>query len=223
MKIITYLPRCLSALFLLVSVGASSAEKNIYLGNFSQGTIDNWVIKEFSGKTQYSIVKDSDDKTKSILKAVSNNSASGLFVEKRIDLNKTPYLHWSWKTDKLYKGLNEGSKQGDDFVARIYIVVDGGAFFWKTQALNYVWSSSFRQGQVWPNPFTSNATMFAIESGEKNLGKWLSYSRNVQQDLKKLIGKEVRYIDAIAVMTDSDNAGQKATTYYGDIYFSQTQ
>ncbi|WP_372880443.1 DUF3047 domain-containing protein [Psychromonas sp.] len=221
MKITRYLPP-LSALFLLFSVGAHSADKNLYLGNFSQGNLDNWEEKEFSGQTRYSIVKDSEDTTKSVLKAESNNSASGLFVEKKIDLSKTPYLHWSWKTDKLYKDLNEGKKQGDDFVARIYIVVDGGVFFWKTEALNYVWSSSFREGQVWANPFTANATMFAIESGEKNLGKWLHYSRNVRQDLKRLIGKEERYIDAVAVMTDSDNAGQQATTYYGDIYFSQT-
>jgi len=219
MKIKEYFTAC-CALLLIFSVATHAEEKNIYLGDFSKGKLDNWVNKAFSGKTQYSIVNDSEDKTKSVLKAVSDNAASGLFVKKKIDLNKTPYLHWSWKTDKLYTNLNESEKQGDDFVARIYIVVDGGIFFWKTQALNYVWSSSFQQGHSWPNPFTTNATMFAVESGEKKLGKWLYYSRNVQQDLKKLIGKEVRYIDAVAVMTDSDNAGQQATTYYGDIYFS---
>jgi len=31
----------------------------------------------------------------------------------------------------------------------------------------------------------------------------------------------VRYIDVIAIMTDTDNSGQQAHAYYGDIYFSK--
>ena len=209
-----------AAVMTLSCRAAIAAEQNMYIGRFSQGTFANWKIKEFAGKTEYSIVNDTASAKNWVLKAKSNNSASGLFVEKRIDLQKTPYLHWSWKTDKLYSNLDESKKQGDDYVARIYIIIDGGLFFWRTRALNYVWSSSFKQGQTWANPFTANATMFAIESGEKNLGQWLDYSRDLRKDLKKLIGKKVRYIDGIAVMTDSDNAGQQATTYYGDIYFS---
>lgn len=213
----------LTALFLNFSYSANAEDDhNLTIGRFSQGKLDNWEIKEFSGKTEYQIVNDNGERKSRVLKAKSKGSASGLFIEKRIDLEKTPYLHWSWKTEKLYSNLDESKKQGDDFVARIYIVLDGGLFFWKTRALNYVWSSSFRKGQAWPNPFTANATMFAVESGDKNLGKWLHYSRNVGEDLKKLMNKEVRYIDGLALMTDSDNAGQQATTYYGDIYFSPT-
>ncbi|MCG6201864.1 DUF3047 domain-containing protein [Psychromonas antarctica] len=193
---------------------------NLYIGRFSQGIIDNWKVKEFAGKTEYQIVADATADNLLVLKATSDHAASGLFAEQRIDLQKTPYLHWSWKTDKLYSDLDESKKQGDDYVARMYIIIDGGVFFWQTRALNYVWSSSFKQGQTWPNPFTANATMFAIESGEKNLGQWLHYSRDLREDLKTLIDKNVRYIDGVAVMTDSDNAGLQATTYYGDIYFS---
>jgi len=213
-----------TALFLSLSYHANAADnQNLYLGNFSEGRLDNWEVKKFAGQTNYDIVYDNEDSKKRVLKASTHGGASGLFMEKRIDLEKTPYLHWSWRTEKLYSNLDESKKQGDDFVARIYIILDGGLFIWKTRALNYVWSSSFRKGQAWKNPFTANATMFAVEAGEKNLGKWLDYSRNVREDLKKLIGKEVRYIDGIALMTDSDNAGQQATTYYGDIYFSPTQ
>ncbi|MCW8995677.1 MAG: DUF3047 domain-containing protein [Psychromonas sp.] len=219
---------CKTVLLLTVAVFSLSCHANagtshnLYIGRFSQGIIANWKVKEFAGQTEYKIVNDTALGNRLVLKATSNRSASGLFVEGHIDLQQTPYLHWSWKTDKLYSNLDESKKQGDDYVARLYIVIDGGLFFWQTRALNYVWSSSFKQGQVWANPFTANATMFAIESGNKKLGKWIYYSRNVGQDLKTLVGKTVRYIDGVAVMTDSDNGGQQATTYYGDIYFSQT-
>jgi hypothetical protein len=210
--------------FLLNCSSVFAESEKLYIGLFSQGKLDGWQEKEFDGSTQYKIVDapgvDSDTK---VLMAQSNDTASGLFKEQRIDLQKTPYLNWSWKSDSSYSGLNEKEKKGDDYIARIYVVIDGGMFFWKTKALNYVWSSSTAKNDVWPNPYTGNATMFSVESGKQNLGKWVSYKRNVLEDLKEIVGKEVRYIDAIAVMTDSDSSAQQATTYYGDIYFSAKQ
>lgn len=200
---------------------SSSAFLNqkLIIGEFSKANLTGWQEKEFNGNTDYKIVNDVNGMN--VLMAESHNSASGLFKKQRIDLQKTPYLNWSWKTDKLYSGLNERVKSGDDFVARIYIVIDGGMFVWKTKALNYVWSSSATVNTYWPNPYIDNATMLTVESGEEHLGEWLTYKRHVGDDLKTTLGKNIRYIDAIAVMTDSDSSGQKSLTYYGDIYFSE--
>jgi len=192
---------------------------NLTLGEFSKGSLSGWEEEEFEGKTQYSFVFDKQTK-KQVLKAESNQGASGLFREVRIDLNKTPYLNWSWKTSSHFPNINENKKSGDDFVARIYVVVDGGFFFWKTIALNYVWSSTHQKDEKWDNPFTSNATMYAVESGHSNLGQWQYYKRNIRNDLESIVGKDTQYIDAIAIMTDTDNAGLSAITYFGDISFS---
>jgi len=62
--------------------------------------------------------------------------------------------------------------------------------------------------------------MIAIESGSDYLGKWLTYKRNIKEDYKNLFGDDVRYVDAVAIMTDTDNAHGKAKAYYGEIYFS---
>jgi hypothetical protein len=210
------------ALFILLLVSAAPAlagAESIPIAQFSAGTLHGWEEKAFEGKTQYSLVRD-DDLAKTVLKAESHSGASGLFREQKIDLNKTPYLNWSWKTSSHFANINENEKSGDDFVARIYVVVDGGYFFWKTIALNYVWSSSHQTGEKWDNPFTSNATMYAVDSGIKNLGKWQHFKRNVKEDLKTIAGKDTQYIDAIAIMTDTDNSKQSATTYFGDIFFT---
>ena len=190
----------------------------LQIGLFSQGNIEGWENRSFAGDTAYSLV--TAPGRGEVLKASSDAAASGLFRKMRIDLEKTPWINWSWKTEQLFSGLNEAEKAGDDFVARLYIVIDGGLFFWNTRALNYVWSSSQTTGSLWPNPFTSNATMFAIESGNAGIGQWQHYSRNVREDLRQFTGKNIRYIDAVAIMTDSDNSGQQATTYYGDISFT---
>ncbi|MDZ4154108.1 DUF3047 domain-containing protein, partial [Methylicorpusculum sp.] len=38
---------------------------------------------------------------------------------------------------------------------------------------------------------------------------------------KHEFGEDIRYIDAVAIMSDSDDSQGKVTAYYGDIYFSK--
>lgn len=152
--------------------------------------------------------------------ASSEAAASGLVKKQRVDLNKTPFLNWSWRVENTLSPINEKSKKGDDYPARLYIIVSGGLFFWKTKALNYVWASEQKTGSVWPNAYTSNAQMLAVESGGDRAGKWVHEKRNVKADLKKLFGEDIQYIDALALMSDTDNSKKTAISYYGDIFFS---
>ena len=207
----------LNLILLLIYPMTSIADVNM-IGEFSKEKLKNWENHRFEGQTSYTLVQ---DENATVLKAESKGSASGLVNKTRIDLNDTPFLNWRWKVDKSLYRLAETMKDGDDFSARIYIIVDGGAFFWKTLALNYVWSSSQKIDSLWDNPFTSNAKMIAIQTGNKKSKQWQSEKRNVRKDLQKAYGKDIRFIDAIAIMTDTDNSGQKATAYYGDIYFSK--
>lgn len=196
-----------------------SGATTIMIGNFSGSTLSGWKEKQFDGETQYTFVLD-PELQKQVLQAVSHGGASGLFFEKKINLEKTPWLHWSWKPKKLITGINEKDKAGDDYVARIYVVIDGGIFFWRTLALNYVWASSHQQGEQWDNPYTSNTQMLAVESGNQNFGRWQYYKRNIREDVLQFLAKDVKYIDAIAIMTDTDSSGLEAENLYGDIYFT---
>ena len=203
-------------LSLLLLSSESSAEV-IEVANFQAGDLAGWEEKEFKGKTDYKIQNLDGLK---VLTAKSSSSASGMFREITVDLEKTPYLNWSWKVDNVFENINERTKVGDDYPARVYVIVSGGAFFWRTKALNYVWSSNQEVGSSWPNAFTSNAVMTAVQSGPQKVGKWVRQKRNVREDFKGFFGKDVKEIDAVAIMTDTDNAGGKATAYYGNIYFS---
>jgi hypothetical protein len=138
-----------------------------------------------------------------------------------VDLNQTPFLNWSWRVKNVFTGNVERSKAGDDYPARIYVVVSGGLFFWKSKAINYVWSSNQPVGSEWPNAYTGNAIMIAVRAGDKQLGQWVSERRNVREDLKRVFGDDLPHIDVVAVMVDGDNTGQAATSYFGDIFFSK--
>lgn len=225
--------RCNVFLVLWLLVPASLAatpetpaiEKRV--ANFSEGDLSGWEEKSFKGNSRYTFVDASNidaenpaGKPGQVLQASTQSQASGLFKEVDIDLNKTPYLHWSWRVNTLFIDNAEHSKAGDDYPARIYVVVSGGVFFWKTKAINYVWSSQQPAGSEWPNAFTASAKMIAVQGGSENVGRWVSQRVNVREDLQRLFGDDLSQIDAVAVMVDGDNTGQSATSYFGDIFFS---
>lgn len=202
-------------------------ETSITLPTFNQQGISQWEQKIFSGKTHYQVVQqDGQD----ILQAISQGSASGLFLEQRIDLAKTPFINWRWKIQNRLTGLQENTKQGDDYAARIYLVVKKGLFGLNSLAMNYVWSSNYKKGSLWNNAYAGDSVkMLALRDTKAKLDTWYDEKRNVYQDLINLFGdkgsqeanlKAYQYIDIIALMTDTDDSDNQAESFYGNISFS---
>lgn len=187
---------------------------------YSPETIMQWESKSFVGNTQYRVHLD-QALNQSVIRAESRNAASGLFHEERIDLNKTPWLSWSWKVETFPTLTDEQVKSGDDYAARIYIVIKDGWTLLGTKAINYVWSQQSPAETAWPNPFAGNrAMMLAVHSGTEDKG-WVMEKRNLREDLKQVFGKEFRYIDAIAIMTDTDNSQSSAVSYYSGLQLTE--
>lgn len=181
---------------------------------YSIHDVAGWERERFKGETTYEI--DSDG-----LKARCDNSASGLFLRKTIDLRATPIVEWSWRVERVYDGaVDEKTKGGDDFPARLYVVKDGGVAVWRTRAINYVWASAMPVGADWPNPFASQAHMVALRSGPAGApGEWVTERRNIRDDFKRFHGRDIETIDAVAIMSDCDNRGGTAEAWYGPVRF----
>ncbi len=189
----------------------------VSISNFNQN-LKGWEQKSFAGNTDYQISEENGQK---VLLADSTASASGIGKKIKVDLNKTPYINWSWRVDNTLDGLDETTKAGDDYVARLYVVKSGGPLIWKTKALNYVWSSNQDKEDVWNNAFQpKNAIMLAVRGSEDKPGQWVTEKRNVLEDFKKTFGKDIDQIDAVAIMTDTDNSQREASAAYGEIYFT---
>lgn len=177
--------------------------------------LPGWKEKEFAGRTVYTPLPQ-----EKLLLAESGGTASGLFFEQSVDVRATPWLNWSWRVENVLSGVNEREKTGDDYPARIYVVAKGGLAFWKTRALSYVWASVLPEGSMWPNAFTANARMIAVRGGKEGVGKMLSEKRNIREDWMRAFGEDIETIDAVAIMTDTDNSGQQARAWYGQPFFS---
>jgi len=51
-------------------------------------------------------------------------------------------------------------------------------------------------------------------------GELVRERRNVREDWRRAFGQDIEAIDAVAIMTDTDNSGQKARAWYGQPWFS---
>jgi hypothetical protein len=211
-----------SAVLIVFTAGAARAQSSngdILVGPFSQGSLSGWRSRSFKGETKYEFVKDSELGS-TALAATTDGAASGLYRKIKIDLTKTPFLNWSWKVTNIFPKIDETVKSGDDFPARIYVVIERGLLGARSLALNYVWASQHRVGSEWPSPYTGQVLLIATDSGPQGLGSWVRHSRNLREDLRKSFGEDITEIDAVAIMTDADDHKGRARTYYGDIWFS---
>ena len=182
----------------------------------SPGDDQGWEIEEFEGETRYRVVELDGRR---VLEADSVATASSLYLEREIDLSATPILEWSWRIEKPLAVDDERIKDGDDYAARVYVVAPGDGWFDMPRAVNYVWANRSEVGDAWPNPFTSKVMMVAVDTGDADAGAWRTYRRDVRADFLRLFEMEVDELDGIAVMTDSDNCGQSARAWYGEIAF----
>jgi len=196
-------------LALVVPVAAGSQP----IGSFAETGLAGWTGKKFQGETEYVLVEDGG---RQVLQATSRGAASGLVFETDYQPHDYPLLRWSWKISNTLNRGDSRSKAGDDYAARIYVVFPHW-FFPKTKTLNYIWANRLSKGAMQANAYTSNAVMIAVESGGEHLNEWRTEQRNILDDYRRAFGEDPPAVGAIAVMTDTDNTGESATAWYGDI------
>ena len=154
------------------------------------------------------------------IKAEAEGVGSGLGKEVLIDLNKTPIINITWKIEKDLSGINENSKKGHDFAARVFVVKKTGSTALSNRAVNYVFSSNNEIGKYWRSPYTKKSIDYVLSTTKENLNEWVTVKANVKEHFKLLHDLDVNELNGVAIMTDTDNSKLKAVSYYQNIYFS---
>ena len=231
------------SLVLFAGTLQAGSPSTVQVGAFSRAQAggpypDSWKLLTFhkiDEHTEYSLV---DDEGTVVVKAVSRGSSSGLTREVTIDPKQYPIVEWRWKIENVLQKGDVTTKQGDDYPARLYITfaydeskidfLDQAQYelaralhgkYPPTGAITYIWESRSPIGTMVPNPYTDRAKMIVIESGEAKVGQWVAESRNLYEDYQKAFGDDPPPVSGVAVMTDTDNTGESAVAYYGDIVF----
>jgi len=208
---------------------------------FSQGAPGaalpkGWAPQTFpriANHTRYALARDGDGV---VLRAEADASASGLVFRLAASAADAPILRWRWKAERLPDGADTSKKGADDAPARVYVTfrhdpaklgpVDrllyeaARAIYGEAPphaSLMYVWDAAGPAGRSFANPYTSRVHTIVVEGGRARLGQWLDYERDIVADYRAAFGEEPPPISGVAIMTDADNTGGRASAWYGDV------
>jgi len=198
----------------------SAVAENINIFKFTEQELSELDVRKVRGADNKTVYTVGSNENGNYLKAVADNAASGLGKEIKIDLNKTPFINITWKIEKDLQGINENSKKGHDFAARVFAVKKTGATPLSNRAINYVFSSNSAVGQSWPSPYTKKSIDNVLATTKDNLNEWVTVKANVKEDFKKFHNLDVNELDGLAIMADTDNSKMKSISYFQNIYFS---
>jgi len=193
------------------------AAENVKIFEFTNEEMKTLKVRKVKGKTTYTF---GSNENGNYLKAEAEGKASGLGKEVKINLIKTPFINITWKVEKNLPGIVENSKKGHDYAARVFVVKKTGVTPLSNKAINYVFSSNNSVGDNWPSPFTKKSIDYVLSTTNKHQNEWVTVKANVREHFKNLHNLDVKELNGVAIMTDTDNSKLKAVSYYQNIYFS---
>ncbi len=194
--------------------------KDVIVFEFTDDELSLLEVRKVRGadsKTQYTI---GNNENGNFLKAEAKNSASGLGKKIKINLNETPFLNITWKVEIDLPNIDEKSKKGHDYAARVFVVKKTGATPLSNRAMNYVFSSNNDINTYHPSPFTKKSIDYVLSTTKKNLNEWVTVKVNVKDHFKKFHNLNLDEINGVAIMSDTDNSKLNSLAYYQNIYFS---
>ena len=206
-------------LILIISLSflTSALAEKVIVFEFTEEERKILKVRKVKKETTYTL---GSNENGNFLKAEAEGKASGLGIEKKINLLKTPFINITWKVEKDLFGIDEQSKKGHDYVARVFVIKKTGTTPLSNRAINYVYSSNNEVGKYWRSPFTKRSIDYVLANTKNNLNEWVTVKANVKDHFKKLHMIDVNEIEGVAIMTDTDNSKKLAIAYYQNIYFS---
>ncbi len=190
-------------------------------------------ISERKTPTQYRLV---DDAGTVVLHAHAERAASGLAQPVTGSAEALPYVNWRWKIAAPLAEADPEVAAREDAPARVILEFDGDHAKLPLRdrtvdqvserlsgrplpyaTLMYIHATRLAVGTVVPNPHTRRVQMIVVASGDTAVGAWQAVSRNWRDDFRRAFGEAPGPLLAVGVLTDTDNTGETADAWYGDI------
>ena len=198
-------------------VVTSSKSETLRVFEFTEEEFTQLKKRKVKGETSWTLGSNDNG---NYIKAEAKGVGSGLGKEVLIDLNKTPIINITWKVEKDLTGIIENSKKGHDYAARVFVVKKTGSTALSNRAVNYVFSSNNEVGKYWKSPYTKKSIDYVLSTTKQNFNEWVTVKANVKEHFKLLHDLDVKELNGVAIMTDTDNSKLEAISYYQNIYFS---
>jgi hypothetical protein len=216
-------------LMMLIALSASAGSPLVKLEDWSGVAVGTRGIPPGWEKTQswgnpnfdFTVVQEGPKK---VLHLLSRGDSSTISKEVKVDVKQTPILEWQWKAVALPRRADARRKATDDQALQLYVVFERSPALVRSRIIGYIWDSSAPEGAIVRSEKSGLITYVVVRSGTRDLGKWLSESRNVYEDYKRIYGEEPGELArAVSIAIDSDDTASSAEGYVGEILFRTPQ
>ena len=184
----------------------------------TKGVPPGWKSQNWgSPKYDFEVVADGSNH---VLRMLSDGDSSTINKEIKVDCKDLQVLQWNWKVVTLPKGADARKKATDDQAAQVYVTFPRFPAAVRSRIIGYIWDSTAPAGSTIKSQKTGLVTYIVMRSGEADHNKWLTESRNVCEDYKKIYGEDPdEKMEAVSLGIDSDDTKSKAEAFIGEIVF----
>jgi hypothetical protein len=170
-----------------------------------------------SPKYEFEVVSESSTR---VLHLVSNGDSSTINKDVKIDCKDYPVLQWRWKLVELPKGADARKKATDDQALQLYVTFPRFPNAVRSRVIGYIWDTTAPAGTIVKSQKTGLVTYVVMRSGDADIAKWVTETRNVCEDYKKIYGEDPgEKIELVSIGIDSDDTRSRAESYIGEILF----
>jgi Protein of unknown function (DUF3047) len=197
----------------------ATAVQRLVIGDFASGAGEKgippgWKLKESSGKADISIVQEGSIHA---LRLRSKDSSFSLQKSVAVNPQEYPLLSWKWKVTRLPDGGDFRKHSSDDQAAQLFLG------FSNSNIIVYIWDSSAPKGlteDAWSPPFMTIKAV-VVRSGHHETGKWITETRNVYEDYRKIFGEEPPKIAGLRLQINSQHTESSGESFFADIAFEK--
>ncbi|MFT3957410.1 MAG: DUF3047 domain-containing protein [Piscinibacter sp.] len=230
MKRLSFLLFCVLGLMACTTLEPSSSNVPAPAGPWQA-----WQTFELPGK-RHTDYQTRDEGGRSVVHAQADRSASMFRRQVRIEPAQLSRVQFSWRVANLIADADLSDADVSDSPVRLVFAFDGDhaklsarnrMLFDLAQVLTgepppyatlmYVWDNRAGTESVILGPRTDRIRKIVLESGAAHLGQWLHYERDLRADFKRAFGEDPGPLIGVALMTDADNTGSRASGQYGEV------
>jgi hypothetical protein len=202
-----------------VDIRAAEKEQVLGFAPGKNGVPDGWELFVNVGEADLALVQDGEGRT---LKLRTRTSSFSLQRKVAIDLKRTPLMVWQWKVTELPERGDFRDRATDDQAAQLYVVFSWEVF--RKEAIAYIWDSTAPEGTTAQIPSPAlypflNLHVVVVRSGEGGRGKWITETRNVAEDYRKLFGADPGKVQGVMIQINSQHTESRAEAHWRSLRF----
>ena len=208
----------------VAAVAVAAEPPTLVVENWSRQPLGRTGIPEgWSGQSwgnpQYDLIVVTDGSDR-VLHLRSRGDNSTISKEIKVDVKELPLLVWRWKAVTLPAGGDCRRKATDDEAAQIYVAFPRAPTPLRSRIIGYVWDTTAPAGTIVKSESSGLVTYVVVRSGAAELGRWLTETRNVYDDFKRIYGEApTEPVGVVSVAIDSNDTRSSAESYIGTILF----